>query len=113
MWNDAMNRPVPTLAIGVTCLIASFSVIAQSEQPTKEVPPPPQFEGVTSNQDQQSGLRVEERRFENRLDGVTIQHSGNGPTEYYDLNDPDIERRDGGITEGSAMRTWRLGGRKK
>ena len=106
-----MNKSRSRLAVGVVSLIASFSLMAQSEQPDNQVPPPPKFEGSALSKDQQSGMDVEERRFENRLDGVTIQHSGKGPTDYYNLSDPDIERRDGGIAERSAMRTWRLGGR--
>ena len=86
--------------------------MAQTGQPAvpdKDVPPPPRFESAETLRDAESGLHVEERRYENRLDGVTVEHQKSGLRDYYDLNDPDIERRDGGIAENGAMRTWRLG----
>jgi hypothetical protein len=90
-------------------------LLAQTEEPAapgNEVPPP-SFENITTPQDFDSGLVVEERRYENRLDGVTIEHQDSGLRDYYDLNDTTIERRDGGISEQSAMRVWRLGTGKK
>ena len=91
-------------------LLLSPAAIAQSEQPAA------QFEQVPSatedrfnTQGLDSGLAVEERRFDNRLDGVTVRHKDSSVVDYYDLSDPDIQRREGGIIEGGAMRTWRLG----
>ncbi len=110
-----MNRSIAILVAGILSSAWCGSVMAQTGQtstPEGEVPPPPRFEEVTTSRDEESGLKVEERRYENRLDGVTVEHQQSGLREYYNLNDPDVERRDGGIAEGSAMRTWRLGGGK-
>jgi len=110
-----MSKRKAILVAGVMSTIWCASVVAQTAQapvPEGEAPPPPRFEEVTTPRDLESGLQVEERRYENRLDGVTVEHQQSGLREYYNLNDPDIERRDGGIAEGSAMRTWRLGGSK-
>lgn len=111
-----MSNKRSILVTGIVSSVWCFSVLAQTAQPTLlegEVPPPPKFEDVTIPIDNESGLQVEERRYENRLDGVTVEHQNTGLRDYYNFSDPDIERRDGGIVEGSAMRTWRLGGGKK
>jgi len=93
----------------------AFPLLAQTEEPaaSDQELPPPSFENITTSDDLDSGLVVEERRYENRLDSVTVEHQDSGLRDYYDLNDTTIERRDGGIAEQSAMRVWRLGTGKK
>jgi len=89
----------------------ALPVLAQTAEPAtsnKEVPPA-SFENITTPEDLGSGLVVEERRYENRLDSVTVERDDSGVQDYYDLNDTTIERRDGGISEQGAMRVWRLG----
>ena len=111
-----MNKRIPTLISGIVSLICISTVFAQSGQPASTEGQDlvlPRFEDATALTNDQTGLRVEERRFENRLDSVTVHRGEDGLQDHYNLNDPDIERRDGGIVEGGAMRTWRLGGRKK
>jgi len=104
-----MNKSTSILLAGLVGSAWCFPALAQTEQPDAEVPPPPRIEDVTTSRDTASDLQVEERRYENRLDGVTVEHQKSGLKDYYDLNDPGIERRNGGIVENDAMRVWRLG----
>jgi len=110
-----MNKSNLILIGSLVSLVWAFPVLAQSaesEASDKEVPPA-SFENITTPEDLGSGLVVEERRYENRLDSVTIERDNSGVQDYYDLNDTTIERRDGGISEQGAMRVWRLGTGKK
>ncbi len=107
-----MNKNTSILLAALASSVWCFPLLAQTEQSKGEVPPPPKFEDVTTTQDSESNFQVEERRFENRLDSVKIEHQNSGVRDYYDLNDPGIERREGGISEQGAMRTWRFGGNK-
>lgn len=105
-----MYKKTSILQAGILGLVINSAVIAQDEQsgPVDE----PMDLTEKGYQDSQTGLKVEERRYENRLDGVTIERENSRVQDYYNLTDPDIERREGGILEGGAMRTWRLGGSK-
>lgn len=94
--------------VGFLVLVSGSPVFAQEPQ-GKAIEEPLDLT-QKGYQDAQTGLRVEERRYENRLDGVTIEREGSRLQDYYDLSDPDIERREGGIVEGGAMRTWRFRG---
>ena len=107
-----MNKNTSILFAALAGSLWCFPLLAQTAQPEGEVPPPPQLKDVTTTQDTESGFHVEERRFENRLDSVKVEHQNSGVRDYYDLNDPGIERRTGGISEQGAMRTWRFGGSK-
>ena len=106
-----MNK-LKMIVIGyLVSLVWAFPVLAQTTESAatdKEVPPA-SVENVTTPEDLGSGLVVEERRYENRLDSVTVERDDSGVQDYYDLNDTTIERRDGGISEQGAMRVWRLG----
>lgn len=107
-----MNKKLLMLLVTLTGSAWCLPVIAQSAPPVSsdgEVPEPP-FEDETLLKTAPAGFLVEERRFENRLDSVTVERENSGVRDYFNLNDPDVERREGGIAEGSAMRTWRLGG---
>ena len=102
------------LSGGLLGLLFCSAVYAQSDQPVSELEPPPNVvEDTARKQNNESGLDVEERRYENRLDGVTVRHEDSSVVDYYDLSDPDIQRREGGIQEGGALRSWRLGVGKK
>ena len=103
-----MKKAVLILNAGALVLVLNSAVIAQ-EQELKPVEEPLDLT-QKGYQDAQTGLQVEERRYDNRLDGVTVQRQNGNVQDYYNLADPDVERRDGGILESGAMRTWRFGG---
>jgi hypothetical protein len=106
-----MNKSRLILIGYLVSLIWAFPVLAQiteSAVSDKDVPPA-SFKNITTPEDLGSGLVVEERRYESRLDSVTVERDDSGVQDYYDLNDTTIERRDGGISEQGAMRVWRLG----
>ena len=107
-----MNKRLLILFATLVGSVWCFSAIAQTGQPAApdgEVPPP-HVEDEIILQTAPTGFQIEERRFENRLDSVTVERENSDVRDYFNLNDPDVERREGGIAEGSAMRTWRLGG---
>jgi hypothetical protein len=109
-----MNKRLLMLFATMVGAAWSFLVFAQSGQPVSsddEVPPPPQFEDEILLRTAPTGFQIEERRFENRLDSVTVERDSSDVSDHFNLSDPDVERREGGIAEGSAMRTWRLGGK--
>lgn len=103
-----MYKRVAVVTAGVLGLALGSVAFAQDES-VKPVEEPLDLT-EPGHQDAMTGLKVEARRYENRLDGVTVERKGGKVQDYYDLADPDIERREGGIIEGGAMRTWRFGG---
>jgi len=112
-----MNRNSLILVSSLVATSWCVPLLAQTGQPASTKPDVTSTEieeptSLDAKLDEQTGLQVEERRFDNRLDGVTVQHGDKGVKDYYNLSDPDVERRDGGIIEEGAMRTWRLGGFK-
>ena len=102
MYKRAVVVTVAALGLAMAAVVPAQEQEKAVEEPLDLTQP--------GYQDAQTGLKVEERRYENRLDGVTVEREGGKVQDYYDLADPDIERRDGGIVEGGAMRTWRFGG---
>jgi hypothetical protein len=108
-----MNKRLLILFVTLVSSAWCFPLIAQTGQPAVpdgKVPPSPQFEEETILKTAPTGFQIEERRYENRLDSVTVERENSGVRDHFNFNDPDVERRAGGIAEGSAMRTWRLGG---
>jgi hypothetical protein len=107
-----MNKRLLMMFAGLVASGWCVSVLAQNEQAvsTDNEVPPSQFEDEILVRTAPAGFQVEERRFENRLDSVTVERENSGVRDYFNLSDPDVERRQGGIAEGGAMRTWRLGG---
>ena len=105
-----MFKKTTILAVGALGLITMPALYAQTEdaKPIEE----PYDLTEKGYRDAQTGLKVEERRYENRLDGVTVEREGGKVQDYYDLADPDLRRREGSIVEQGAMRTWRFGGSK-
>lgn len=101
------------ICVAALSLVMAGGALAQSDLPKaeQEAGSLPEGEEPVSLSDQ-SGLEVKEWRSQDRLDGVSVKHKS-GLEDYYDLNDPDLKRREGGLLEGGAMRTWRLGGGKK
>ena len=113
--NDKTSaRALPLLAGGVFTLFLCSAALAQSD-PSADDLEQPSFvsEDTTIDRSAESGLTVEEMRFENRLDGFSVRHDDSAVVDYYDLSDPDVQRREGGIQERGAMRTWRIGIGKK
>jgi hypothetical protein len=107
-----MNKKLLMLLVTLAGSAWCLPVIAQSAPPASSdgKVPAPRFEDETLLKTAPAGFQVEERRFENRLDSVTVERENSDVRDYFNFNDPDVERREGGIAEGSAMRTWRLGG---
>ena len=123
-----MNRitliELPALSVAaLSMLLFSASGLAQTseaqsglkvppslDQPQSQPQPQPLPELTVKENDDGTGLTVEELRFNDRLGEVTIQHGEGGIREYYDMNRNDEIYQDGSLIDHGAMRSWRLGG---
>ncbi len=107
-----MKKNATALMTGMALTLLSLQGFAQAPEQPEKLKVPPKFDNPAEQLDSDTGLKVEETRYSDRLGSVSVQHGESGFRDYYDLNSSEEIYQDGSFIERGASRTWRLGGGK-